>query len=242
MASVVLGLALIITVAKCQVQWPCDSPLRPIPSLAIFFEHCNSLCHYNEWIVTPYVDAVPTVVSQYQCRSELALLGERLQTPINLYECTETVCETCETRRQQGFICVSTCRYSDWTELIPLSTATPVQVPVSQCLSGLSITVERWQHVISGYECTGTVCDECQDHREVSYICNITCRYSDWTEATPLVNATPIAVPYEQCPSEKAILGERWQRAITSGYQCTQTQCQECQDRRGEIHLCGYYV
>ena len=239
MASVVVGLAMIITVAICQVQLPCHSPLRPIPSLATFFEHCNSSCRYNEWTqVIPQTGARPVSVPDSQCQSELALLGDRLQTPINLYECTETFCEICETRREEGFVCVSTCLYSNWTELTPLNNASLVTVLQSQCLSELAILGERLQQALSSYECTGTQCVACQDRREVSFICSSTCNYSDWTEPTPLNNATPVTVLQSQCLSELAILGERWQQAL-SGYECTGTQCVACQDRREVSFICS---
>ena len=305
-ASIVVGLALVITVAICQVQLPCDSPLRPLPSLAIFFQHCDSLCRYNDWTdLIPYPHARPVPVPWYQCRSELAIYGERLQIPNNYHECTESMCETCETRREEGFVCNSTCRYSNWTELTPLNTSilTPVVVPQNVCLSGLGIPGERWQFAISGYECVGircgecmnkreeryictchysnwtellptttetvvpqtkclselgiqqvrwqfaisgyectqTQCQECQDKMEENYICNSTCHYSNWTDVTPLVNATPIAVPYNQCSSQEASLGERWQFAI-SGYECEGSQCKECEDRKEERHICKIYV
>ena len=238
MASVVVGLAMLITVAICQVQLPCDSPLRPIPSLAIYFEHCNSSCHYNEWTVIPHAGARPVSVPDSQCLSELALLGDRFQTPINPFECGETLCEICETRREEGFVCMSTCLYSNWTELTPLDNATAVTVLQSQCLSGLAILGERLQHAISGYECTGTQCVACQDRKEVSFICSSTCNYSDWTEPIPLNNATPVAVPESQCLSGLAILEERLQQAI-SGYECTGTQCVACQDRKEVSFICS---
>ena len=239
-ASIVVGLALVITVAICQVQLPCDSPLRPLPSLAIFFQHCDSLCRYNDWTdLIPYADAGPVTVPWYQCRSELAIFGERLQIPSNYHECTESMCETCETRREEGFLCNSTCRYSNWTELTPINTSMlmPVVVLQTVCLSGLGIPGERWQFAISGYECIGIQCGECQNKSEERYICESTCDYSNWTDVTPLVNATPIAVPNYQCPSQVASLGERWQFAI-SGYECEGTQCKECKDRKEELYIC----
>ena len=307
-AAVSIALALLVTGVQCQVQLPCDSPLRPLPSLAIFFQHCDSLCRYNDWTdLIPYADAGPVPVPWYQCRSELAIYGERLQIANSYYECTESTCETCETRREEGFVCHSTCRYSNWTEVTPLNSSalTPVVVPENICLSGLAIREERWQFAISGYECIGircgecqnkseenyicestchysnwtelititivTVvpqteclselgilqgrwqfaisgyecthneCRECQDKMELSYICNSTCHYSNWTDVTPLVNATPIAVPNYQCPSQVASLGERWQFAI-SGYECEGTRCKECEDRKEEFYICKIYV
>ena len=240
MASVVVGLAIlmIITVAICQVQLPCDSPLRPLPSLAIYFEHCNSSCRYNEWTqVIPHAGARPVSVPDSQCLSELALLGDRLQTPINPFECGETLCEICETRREEGFVCTSTCLYSNWTELTPLNNASLVTLLQSQCLSELAILGERFQQAISGYECTGTQCITCQDRREVGHICYSACNYSDWTGVN-IINATPVAVPSFKCLSRLAIQGERLQRAV-SGFDCTGTQCERCQDKREEIYVCN---
>ena len=54
------------------------------------------------------------------------------------------------------------------------------------------------------------------------------CRYSNWTEWTIPVNATSVAVPSYQCPSEMAWPEERWQKVI-SGY--------ECEDKREERHI-----
>ena len=146
-------------------------------------------------------------------------------------------CGECQNKSEERYICDSTCHYSNWTELLPISTATPVVLPLTKilCLSGLGILQVRWQFAISEYECTQTQCQECQDKMEENYICNSTCHYSDWTDVTPLVNATPIAVPDYQCPSQEASLGERWQFAI-SGYECEGTQCKECEDRKEELY------
>ena len=55
------------------------------------------------------------------------------------------------------------------------------------------------------------------------------CRYSDWTEWAIPENAITVAVPANQCPSEKAWPEERWQKVI-SGYQC--------EHKREERHIC----
>ena len=185
----------------------------------------------------PHAGARPVSVLDSQCLNELALVGERFQTPINPFECGETLCEICETSREEGFVCVSTCLYSNWTEMTPLKNASLVTILQSHCLSELAILGERFQQVTSGYECTGTQCIACLDRREVGYICYSGCNYSDWTGVN-IINATPVAVPSFKCFSRLAIQGERLQRAI-SGFECTGTQCERCRDKRVKIYVCN---
>ena len=152
LAAIVLAVVF-LTVASCQVQLPCDSPLRVFPSLARFFEHCE--CVYEE------TELGTMTVPAEQCRSELAVVARQLAT--SGYECEDITEETYE--------CVSTCQYGDWTDPVPDDNATPVPVPVTQCRSGRALPGERWQTAIGGYSCTGTQCEECQDKSEEIYIC-----------------------------------------------------------------------
>ena len=154
LAATFIAVAL-LTVTSCQVQLPCDSPLRVFPSLAMFFEHCE--CVYEE------TELGTMTVPAEQCRSELAVVVRRRQLATSGYECEDITEETYE--------CVSTCQYSNWTDAVPDGNATPVPVPVTQCLSGSALPGERWQTAIGGYECTGTQCEECQDKSEEIYIC-----------------------------------------------------------------------
>ena len=52
------------------------------------------------------------------------------------------------------------CRYTDWTEWTIPENATSVAVPSHQCPSGMAWPEERWQKVISGYECEDIKRDE----------------------------------------------------------------------------------
>ena len=154
LAATVVAVAL-LTVASCQVQLPCDSPLRVFPSLARFFEHCE--CLYEE------TELGTMTVPAEQCRSELAVVVRRRQLATSGDECEDITEETYE--------CVSTCQYGNWADAVPYDNATPVPVPVTQCPSGSALPGERWQTAIDGYECIGTQCEECQDKSEEIYLC-----------------------------------------------------------------------
>ena len=66
----------------------------------------STLCQYSNWTdVVPYVNATPVAVPDYQCRSGIALPGERWQTAIGGYQCTGIQCEGCEDRREEIYIC-----------------------------------------------------------------------------------------------------------------------------------------
>ena len=57
------------------------------------------------------------------------------------------------------------CRYSDWTDWTIPENATFIAVPSYQCPSGMAWPEERWQKVISGYEC--------EDEREERHLCKL---------------------------------------------------------------------
>ena len=159
-----------LAVATCQVQLPCDSPLRGFPSLAMFFRHCE--CVYGEWTdAAPVPNSAPTTVPAHQCRSELAMPAKRWQLATSGYECENITEET--------YICLSTCRYSNWTDAVSyVNATTPIRVPRYQCPSEIAFQGERWQIAIAGYQCTGTQCKECEDLREETYMCKNYCNNS----------------------------------------------------------------
>ena len=155
-----------LTLASCQLELPCYLPLRRIPSLSRFFKHCKIEieCVYNEWThVKPVHDALPVAVPFEACKSELALLGERWQVAV-------TKNSECEDRREESYMCMSTCSYEDWTDVSPYVHATAVRVPVYQCTSGRALPGERRQ-LARGYECRENHCEECRDKIEERYIC-----------------------------------------------------------------------
>ena len=200
---------------------------------------CDSNCRYSNWThdMIPYVNATPVTVPRNHCKSELALFGERRQTAISGYECNGTVCKECQDKRKEGFLCISNCHYSNWTNIIPYVNGTSEMVPRNQCRSELALFGERWQMAISGYECDGTVCKECQDKQEEGYTCINTCQYSEWTDVAPNVSARHVAVPESQCKSRFALQGVRWQHTLR-GYECNGTLCRKCQDKREERYVC----
>ena len=57
------------------------------------------------------------------------------------------------------------CRYSDWTEWVIPENAISVAVPSQKCPSEMAWPEERWQKVISGYEC--------ENKREERHICKL---------------------------------------------------------------------
>ena len=162
-----------VTVITCQVQLPCDSVLRSFRSLSRFFEHCEPECRYGNWSdVTPVINATPVAVPFNQCKSELALPGERWQVTV------DNTSAGCEDIREESYICISTCR--DFTSeethalhkfALDLYFYPPVRVPSSQCRSGLSTASGRRLVVQDGYECRENHCERCPDRLEDIYIC-----------------------------------------------------------------------
>ena len=57
------------------------------------------------------------------------------------------------------------CVYSNWTEWANPINAISIPVPRNQCDSGMARPEERWQTVISGYECEN-------NRSEVRHICS----------------------------------------------------------------------
>ena len=140
-----------LTVAACQVQWPCDSSLRNITVLASYFEHCE--CQYSNWTdLTPLVHAIPISVPSSRCSSGFIIRGERWQYAISGYECYN--------RTEEDDMCV--CRYGNWT-YEPIVNATPIEVPRNQCKSGYVVPGVGWKVAIDG--------PPCEDEREDVYLC-----------------------------------------------------------------------
>ena len=162
---------------SARVTFPCNHPLRLNPSLSFFFEHCN--CNYGEWSeVRPLMNAPAVRTSRQECDTGLKIpIGIRYQLAIEGSNCSVdgTECEACVDKQELMYICATTCRYENVSDVrsvvSPETLGHTVNVPRNQCESEYVYPAGRYMRALSGYHCIGIRCMPCEDKWEDLYIC-----------------------------------------------------------------------